>query len=120
MVATEIRNLAQRTAEAAKESAAIIGNATDRFNSSSQRIEQITAAMHEVTSSAAQVKLLIDEVDAGSRQQAQGAELISSAMARIQTVASANAASARQSAAIGEKLDEQVRRLTEVVSILEW
>ena len=120
VVANEIRNLSQRTSEAAKETAVIIGASAQSFDIISTRIEHIAAAIREVADSASEVKQLIDQVDSGSNQQAQGAESISSAMARIQMVAEANAAGAQQSAAIGEKLDKQVQTLTQVVGVLDW
>ncbi len=120
VVAGEIRNLAQRTSEAAKETAAIVGNASDSFRATSERIEQIAAVMRQVTSGASEVKTLIDEVDSRSREQAREAQSISSAMVTVEQVAQANAVSAKQSATIGGNLDGQVKRLTDLVGVLEW
>jgi hypothetical protein len=120
VVATEIRNLAQRTAAAAKETSAIIGNAAESFHSSSGRIVQIAGVMRQVSGAASEVKRLIDDLDARSRQEALGAQAISSAMTALQKVAQNDAASAQQSEVICDKLDQQVQRLTQVVDVLEW
>jgi len=120
VVAGEIRKLAQRTSEAAKETAAIVGNASNSFIASGERIEQIAAAMRQVTSGTSEVKLLIDEVDSRGREQARDAQSISASMETIERVAQTNAASARQSASTAGKLDEQVTRLTKLVGVLEW
>jgi hypothetical protein len=120
VVAGEIRNLAQRTSEAAKETAEIVGNASNSFLASSERIEQIAAVMREVTGGASEVKLLIDEVDSRGQVQARDAQSISASMSTIERVAQANAASSQQSASTAGKLDEQVRRLSELVGVLEW
>ena len=120
VVAGEIRNLAQRTSEAAIETAAIVGNASDSFRASGERIEQIAVVMRQVTGGAAEVKELIHEVDSRNQEQARDAQSISASMATIERVAQTNAGSAQQSASTDGKLDEQVKRLTELVGVLEW
>jgi len=120
VVAGEIRDLAQRTSEAAKETAAIVGNASQGFRQSSERIEEIAAVMRQVASGASGVKLLIDEVDSRDQVQAREAQSISASMATIERVAQANAASAQQSASTAGKLGEQVKRLTDLIGVLEW
>jgi methyl-accepting chemotaxis protein len=120
VVAGEIRTLAQRTSEAAKETAGIVGNASAGFLGSSERIEQIADVMRKVTSGASEVKLLIDEVDSRGQSQARDARSISASMATIERVAQENAASAQQSASTAGQLDVQVKRLTGLVTVLEW
>ena len=120
VVANEIRNLAQRTGTAAKETAVIIGEAAKGFYTSSERIEQIAGLMHGVAGDVSDVKLLIDELDLQSRHEARGARLISSSMVTIQEAAEANASSTSRSAAICGRLEDQVKRLTQLVGVLEW
>jgi methyl-accepting chemotaxis protein len=120
VVANEIRNLAQRTATAAKETAAIIGTATESFHSSSGRVERITGVMCQVSSGASEVKSLLDELDSRCHQEALGAQSISSAMSALQKVTQGDVASAKQSAVICKKLAQQVTRLNRVVGVLEW
>jgi methyl-accepting chemotaxis protein len=120
VVASEIRNLAQRTSEAAKETTGIVGSASAGFVASSQRIEQIAAVMCQATSGTSEVKSLVDEVDSRGQLQARDAQSISTSMATIERVAQENAVSAQQSASTAGKLDEQVKRLTDLVGVLEW
>jgi hypothetical protein len=120
VVAGEIRNLAQRTAEAAKETTGIVGEVSERFRTSSERIEQIATVMGQTTGKASEVKQLIDEVESRGHAQAREARAISSAMENVEQVARANAASAEQSSRTAEALDQQVRRLSELVNVLDW
>ena len=120
VVAGEIRNLAQRTGEAATETAGIIEGATGSFHASSTLIERIADQMRQVSSGAGDAKLLIDEVDSRSQEGARNSESISSAMTTLQKLAHADVESARQSAAICDRLDEQVKRLSSVIGLLEW
>ncbi len=120
VVAGEIGNLAKRTSDAAKETAAIVGNASGSFHATSEQIEQIVAVMRQVTCGASEVKLLFDEVETRGHEQAREAQSISSAMVKVERVAQANAASAQRSASVGASLGDQVKRLTELVAVLEW
>ena len=72
VVADEVRSLAQRSAKAAKDTAALIEESIAKSNEGSQRLEQVTQVIHAITESAAKVKTLVDEVNLGSQEQARG------------------------------------------------
>jgi methyl-accepting chemotaxis protein/methyl-accepting chemotaxis protein-1 (serine sensor receptor) len=120
VVANEIRNLAQRTAAAAQETAGIIGRATGSFQSSSGRVDKIAGLIRQVSVDASEVKALLDELDGRSHQEAAVAQSIFRLMSTMQKIAQGNVASGRQNATISRKLDAQVQRLTQVVGVLEW
>ena len=77
VVAEEVRSLAQRSAQAARDTAGLIAEALGSAEDGHQRVSQVTGAMNAITNSAGRVKALIDEVSAASRQQTQGIEQVS-------------------------------------------
>jgi methyl-accepting chemotaxis protein len=72
VVADEVRTLAQRSAQAAKDTAALIEESIAKANDGNQKVLQVTNAIAAITDSAVKAKGLIDEVSVASRQQSQG------------------------------------------------
>ena len=122
VVAEEVRNLAQRSAQAARDTAALIEEAIDKSTVGSRNLDQVTQAMDTVTASASRVKTLVDEVNLGSQEQARGIEQIGKAIVQMEQVTQKAAANAEESASAAEQLTAQsealrhiVRRLTSLV-----
>jgi len=115
VVADEVRNLAQRSAQAAKDTAALIEESISKSNEGSSRLQRVTEVIHSITGSAAKVKMLVDEVNLGSQEQARGIEQISKAIAQMDQVTQGTAATAQQSASASEELSAQAEALNHIV-----
>jgi hypothetical protein len=123
VVADEVRNLAQRSAQAAKDTAALIEESIAKSNSGSGKLEQVTVVIRAITETAAKVKVLVDEVNIGSEEQARGIEQVARSIEQVDRVTQTNAANAEESAAASEQLAAQAesmngiaRQLREVVA----
>jgi len=119
VVADEVRNLAQRSAQAARDTAELIEESMERSNAGSTKLSEVAASIHAITEGTIKVKGLVDEVEAASREQAQGIEQISKAVSRIGDVTLRTAASAEESAAASEELNAQSHALVAVVGELQ-
>ena len=74
VVADEVRGLAQRSAQAARDTAALIEESIARASEGQRRVEQVSSSVTAVSSSAARIKSVIEEVSAASREQINGIE----------------------------------------------
>lgn len=115
VVADEVRNLAQRCSQAAKDTSALIEESIQHSKNGKVRLDEVAAAMHEVTDSAIQVQRLSNEVNAGSEEQARAIEQISRAIAQIQQVTQQTAASAEEGASAGAHMGAEADRLRDAV-----
>jgi methyl-accepting chemotaxis protein len=115
VVADEVRNLAQRSAQAAKDTAALIEESVAKSSEGSANLQKVTEVIHSITSSSSKVKVLVDEVNLGSQEQARGIEQISKAVAQMDQVTQATAASSEESASASEELSAQAEALQQIV-----
>jgi methyl-accepting chemotaxis protein/methyl-accepting chemotaxis protein-1 (serine sensor receptor) len=118
VVADEVRALAQRSAQAAKDTSSLIDESILRSNEGQQKVGQITTAIQLITSSAVQVKRLIEEVSVASKEQSQGIAQVSQAIALMEKVTQTTAATAEESAAASEELSAQAQTSLHVVGQL--
>ena len=118
VVADEVRNLAQRCAQAAKDTAGLIDESIDNSNDGKAKLTQVAAAVQSMTESANRVKTLVEEVKLGSEQQAQGIDQVARAISEMQTATQTTAASAEASASASEELSAQSESLKAVVDQL--
>ena len=116
VVAGEVRNLAQRSAEAAKEIKALIGASVDRVASGSRLVDDAGATMTEIVASVQRVTDIIGEISAASTEQNQGIVEVKGAIGEVDQMTQQNAALVEQSAAAAESLKDQAARLAQVVS----
>jgi methyl-accepting chemotaxis protein len=119
VVADEVRTLAQRSAQAAKETAALIEASLVRTQEGTARVDKVASSINAITESVSQVKGLVDEVSAASRQQAQGIGQVTQALSQMEKVTQINAATAEESAAASEELNGQAAGALGVVARLE-
>ncbi|MEO8657334.1 MAG: methyl-accepting chemotaxis protein [Bryobacteraceae bacterium] len=119
VVADEVRNLAQRCAQAAKDTAALIEESISKSNEGRQKLEQVTGAIGGITVSAQKVKTLVDEVNLGSQEQAKGIDQIGLALTQMQQVTQKNAATAEESASASEEMSSQAEVLRSLVDRLQ-
>ena len=115
VVADEVRTLAQRSAQAAHDTAPLIEEAIAKSQDAKLRVEQAAVAIRSITEDAAGVKILVDEMSLGSQEQTNGVTMVSQAIAQMQQITESSAASAEQSAAAAEQLTAQATALKEVV-----
>lgn len=114
VVADEVRNLAQRSAQAARDTATLIEESIAKSDSGKARVDRVATAIRGITRQAVQLKTLIDEVSAGSQQQAKGLEQISQAIIQMDKAGQTTAATAEEAAAAAEELTAQSVALTDL------
>ena len=119
VVADEVRTLAQRSAQAAKDTAALIDEAITSSGDGSKRVEQVAQAFGAITSNVTQIKGLVDEVSTASKQQALGIDQVTQAIRQMERVTQTSAATAEESAAACEQLNAQADLTVGVVQQLE-
>ena len=119
VVAGEVRTLAQRSAEAAKEIKALIGASVERVESGAQLVEQTGAAMHDIVSSVKRVTDLIGEIASAATEQRDGIAQVNVAVTNLDHMTQQNAALVEESAAAAQSLREQSARLAQVVSVFK-
>lgn len=115
VVADEVRNLAQRCAQAARDTTTLIEESIASSNEGSQKLARMTEAIRSITQSATEVKRLVEEVNQGSHEQAHGIEQIAAALTAMQQVTQAAAASAEESASASDMMQQQASTLDTVV-----
>ncbi|HEX6704722.1 MAG TPA: methyl-accepting chemotaxis protein [Albitalea sp.] len=117
VVAGEVRSLAQRSAEAAKEIKALIGASVDKVESGSKLVGDAGQTMQEIVSSVQRVTDIIGEITAAASEQSDGIGQVNASVVRLDQMTQQNASLVEQSAAAAESLKDQAGRLAEVVSV---
>lgn len=115
VVAEEVRNLAARSAQAAKETTAMIDDSTKKVKEGSAITESTAQALEQIVVGATKVTDIINEIAAASNEQAQGISQIVIALSQIDQVTQRNTASAEESAAAAEELSSQSNELRKLV-----
>ncbi len=117
VVAGEVRQLAQRSAEAAREIKGLIGSSVDRVEDGSRLVGEAGSTMAEIVSSVQRVTDIIAEVAAAAGEQSHGLSLVNRAVTDLDRMTQQNAALVEESAAAAESLKDQARALAESVSV---
>jgi methyl-accepting chemotaxis protein/methyl-accepting chemotaxis protein-1 (serine sensor receptor) len=115
VVAGEVRNLSLRCAQAANETSTLIAESIAKSGDGKVRVDQVAVAIQAITTEAARVKTLVDEVSSGGLEQARGTHQIGKAVVQMQQVTQTIAAQAEESAAAAEELHAQSQALTGIV-----
>jgi methyl-accepting chemotaxis protein/methyl-accepting chemotaxis protein-1 (serine sensor receptor) len=118
VVADEVRNLAQRCAQAAKDTAALIEESIAKSHDGKTKVDQVAMAIRAITEESGKVKTLVDEVNLGSQEQARGIEQIGKAITQMEQVTQQSAANAEQCASAAEELNAQSETLRDIVERL--
>jgi methyl-accepting chemotaxis protein/methyl-accepting chemotaxis protein-1 (serine sensor receptor) len=116
VVADEVRNLAQRCAQAAKDTAQLIDDSIAKANDGKTKVDEVAGAIRAITAESSQIKLLIDEINAGSQEQARGIDHITQSISEIEQVTQHTAAGAQESAAAAEELSAQSNIMKDVIN----
>ncbi|MES2243427.1 MAG: methyl-accepting chemotaxis protein [Pseudomonadota bacterium] len=117
VVAAEVRNLAQRSAAAAKEIKTLIGDSVDKVEEGSKQVAEAGKTMDEIVDSVKRVTDIMAEITAASQEQTQGIEQINQAITQMDQVTQQNAALVEEAAAAASSLQEQASGLSQVVSV---
>jgi methyl-accepting chemotaxis protein len=115
VVAGEVRTLAQRSAEAAREIKALIDTSTNRTEAGARLVGQAGSTMDEIVASVRRVSDLLGEITSAASEQRSGIDQINTAVVQLDQMTQQNAALVEQSAAAAESLKDQAHRLTAVV-----
>jgi methyl-accepting chemotaxis protein len=116
VVAAEVRSLAQRSAEAAKEIKGLIGTSVDKVETGSRLVGDAGQTMGEVVASVQRVTEIIGEISSAAGEQSDGIGQVNVAVTQLDQMTQQNAALVEESAAAAQSLREQATRLTQVVA----
>ena len=117
VVAGEVRNLAQRSAEAAKEIKGLIGTSVEKVEAGSRLVADAGTTMGEIVGSVQRVSDIVGEITAAAGEQSDGISQVNVAVNQLDQMTQQNAALVEESAAAAESLKDQAQRLAEVVKI---
>ena len=119
VVAGEVRSLARRSADAAKEIKSLISDSVEKVEAGSRLAGDAGRTMSDVVSQVRHVSDLIGEISSATQEQTGGIAQVSSAVGQLDHVTQQNAALVEQSAAAAESLRQQAVRLVEAVSVFK-
>lgn len=116
VVAEEVRNLAQRSAQAAKNTADMIGESVRNAEEGVKISQEVSTSFEKIATSSKKVNDLIAEIAAASKEQAQGIKGVNDAVSQMDKVTQQNAANAEESASASEELSGQSEELQSMVA----
>jgi methyl-accepting chemotaxis protein len=119
VVAGEVRNLAQRSAAAAKEIKELISNSVAKVDTGTELVAQAGKTMDEIVTSVKRVTDIMSEITAASQEQSTGIEQVNQAVSQMDEVTQQNAALVEQAAAAAESLNEEAQNLTRSVAVFK-
>ncbi len=119
VVAGEVRNLAQRSAEAAKEIKSLISTSVERVEQGTDLVDQAGSTMQEIVASIKRVSDIIGEISAASAEQSSGVAQVGQAVTQMDQATQQNAALVEQSAAAAESLKQQAQQLVQAVAVFK-
>jgi len=114
VVAEEVRNLAMRSADAAKNTSVLIEGTVNKIKYGSDLVATTNEAFSEVAVSSSKVGELVGEIAAASQEQAQGIDQINKAVAEMDKVTQQTAANAEESASASEEMNAQAEQMKQV------
>ena len=115
VVAGEVRSLAQRSAEAAREIKGLIGQSTERVEMGSQKVREAGAVMGEIVNAIQRVSQAMGEIADATRQQSSGIGQVTQSVTQLDHMTQQNAALVEQSAAAADSLRQQAIDLSQTV-----
>jgi methyl-accepting chemotaxis protein len=119
VVAGEVRNLAQRSAAAAKEIKTLIGDSVEKVEIGTKLVDDAGKTMEEIVNAVKRVTDIMSEISAASAEQSQGIEQVNQAITQMDEVTQQNAALVEEAAAAAESLEEEAQNLTRSVSVFK-
>ena len=119
VVAGEVRNLAQRSAQAAREIKSLIGESVEKVESGSRLVNDAGQTMNDIVSSVKRVTDLIGEITSSTLEQSSGITQVNQAVTQLDQMTQQNAALVEESAAAAQSLREQAEKLAQAVAIFK-
>ncbi|MGX5149846.1 methyl-accepting chemotaxis protein, partial [Enterobacter hormaechei] len=116
VVAGEVRTLASRSAQAAKEIKGLIENSVSRVNTGSEQVSEAGATMKEIVAAVTRVTDIMAEISSASDEQSRGIEQVSLAVSQMDSVTQQNAALVQESATAAAALEDQSEQLRQAVA----
>jgi methyl-accepting chemotaxis protein len=117
VVAGEVRLLAQRSAEAAREIKTLISASVERVDAGTRLVNDAGRTMQEVVSSVQRVTDIMGEIASAAREQSGGIELVNRSISELDQMTQQNAALVEESAAAAESLSDQAQRVANSVAV---
>src|SRR5450830_567372 len=118
-VAAEVRNLAHRSATAAREIKTLIENSVEKVDSATKLVDQAGLAMKNIVTSIQKVNDVVAEISNASHEQSSGIDQINQAVIHMDETTQQNAALVEQAAAAASSLQDQASKLSQVVSVFK-
>jgi len=119
VVAAEVRNLAQRSASAAKEIKLLINNSVSKVDLGSQLVNDSGEKLNDIVGAVKNVTSLVSDISNASEEQASGIQQINQAITQMDSMTQQNSALVEEAAASAESLSEQANNLMELMSFFE-
>jgi len=119
VVAAEVRNLAQRSAGAAKEIKALIGDSVEKVEAGGKLVDEAGATMNEIVTSVKHVAEIMNEIASASFEQSEGIGQVNDAITQMDEATQQNAALVEEAAAAAQSLQDQAAMLAQVVGIFK-
>jgi methyl-accepting chemotaxis protein len=119
VVAGEVRNLAQRSATAAREIKSLIGNSVERVEAGSRLVAEAGQSMQDIVASVQRVSDIIGEITMAAGEQSTGLASVNQSVAQLDQMTQQNSALVEQSAAAAASLSEQAQRLADSVRVFQ-
>jgi len=119
VVAAEVRNLAQRSAGAAKEIKQLISDSVEKVDAGSKLVDQAGQTMDEIVTSVKHVADIMNEITAASQEQSSGIEQVNQAISQMDEMTQQNAALVEQAAAAADSMQTQAAALAQAVSVFK-
>ena len=116
VVAAEVRSLAQRSANAAKEIKALISDSVEKVEGGSRLVSSAGTTMEEILGAVRRVTDIMGEISAASKEQSGGIEQVNTAVMQMDKITQQNAALVEEAAAAAKSMEEQTETLTAMVS----
>jgi methyl-accepting chemotaxis protein/methyl-accepting chemotaxis protein-1 (serine sensor receptor) len=114
VVANEVSDLARRCASAAEDTTELIDDCIAKSKTGKLKLDEVANAIGSITAESSKVKLLVDEIHLGSREQSRGVDTVSRAVLQMEKVTHGTATGAEQSAAAAEQLNTQFQTIREI------
>ena len=119
VVAAEVRNLAQRSAAAAKEIKTLIGDSVGKVEDGTKLVDDAGKTMEEIVTAVKRVTDIMSEISAASAEQSTGVDQVNQAVTQMDEVTQQNAALVEEAAAAAESLSEEAQHLSQSVSVFK-
>lgn len=119
VVATEVRNLAQRSAKAAKDSKELIENSMQKVAVGTEHVNDTGKALQDIVAAVTKVSDIVAEISSASSEQSQGISQVNKAISQIDEITQQNAALSEQTSAASVSMTEQTDKMNQLLSFFQ-